>query len=1026
MPQFIQPAQAAALCVRFPRVPITQVAERQGSGKITLNKSGSSGTRVWQVPWFFYPAFCDWLLGRTAVNPVGKPQLFRPDVFSPCYPWLYCTEASVEGEDLLGVDLSLRAFYRRAIVTAKYQPLELNNSIHINSQMLTIPNTQFVFIGQNPYNLAGFQQVYGVEIVGKVTGGTFKLGFANDGNATFLAPAIGGGAGTAGPPPPPEEETVRVQLDAALARLSAATTDIDRSAAQTEVNALKSKLDQIRLLQVSPEIPHNASATTVRDALRAALGLTKATDQPGAVTVRGPEGKGGATGPWIVTLNIPQIKTLFARNNTLSNIGAGLYLSPAASGSNSGAQYRGIDFAQWWDMIKGAATLGTSNLYRLDWSGEFKSGEAHFKVTFTKDGKTYVNHGRGITLATAGMMDVFFSLRTALIEGNWGGGSPDIGDNTPIIERTEGAGVNDYGALHSDQSEFMSFPYRDGVPLPTDEVEDSGGRQRLRETRPFSQVCGGDPYHPLSLFLAYHRLPNGYTVSNIELVFTGGGSGGVGVSEPPTLKLTKYDPHHANRLDQNVGKVVPTGEITFQRHQVIATDLVYLLAVVGSVNMFTFMGFPPWTLLLSGIEAKQTRLPNGTPCFDMTFKFAFNPYTHQAIFRPATMRWEFVRGVLVSRVPETIFLPVNPLNPANSRAKINPKAAVKAWAMPDKKLPRVVPVVIDPKSGKPIKGGAGAGAVVGNLAGAAGAVAGGVGGGDDPPAVDLSGGPDAVAGGQTALAATNPAGYTLGDPGTLPAGEFDMFDPTADNAADVSGPSIRLGAPNSNNAVQNPAPAAPLDNPASQIQVPFGTQDATKVAGTTTDLLFQMDATAPADPNAANYSPPDVWNNFSNILGDLIAKSIGVPGAGQADADQKAAASGIEADLELARTEGAPYLSALDAGVAISAGAGGTGNLDVDLAMARIAHECGAKLAPCTREFLGLPPEAETPAGGEAGTLGIGVGGLLTDISTATKAAVGNAVNIGAGRSVQQMSTRVYDVGLIYPICDHTPILWMQ
>ncbi len=166
-------------CLRNPRTPMAQMGERAGSGKISLSKGGQSGTRVFVVPWYLYPVYLDRLLGRVSPNPNGFPQLFRPDVFSPEYPWLYCQEASVEGEDLLGVDGALRAFYRRAVITAKYMPMEQGNSVHINSQMLTIPGSRFVFVGQNPAAVFGAKQTVTVRIKGSPIGGSFKLRLAS-------------------------------------------------------------------------------------------------------------------------------------------------------------------------------------------------------------------------------------------------------------------------------------------------------------------------------------------------------------------------------------------------------------------------------------------------------------------------------------------------------------------------------------------------------------------------------------------------------------------------------------------------------------------------------------------------------------------------------------------------------------------------------------------------------------------------------------------------------------------------------
>ncbi len=961
MPQFVNPALAAALCVRFPHVPISQVAERQGSGKITLNKSGSSGTRIWQLPWFLYPAFCDWLLGRVAPKQ-ERPQINRPDVFSPCYPWLYCQEASVEGEDLLGVDRSLRAFYRRAIVTAKYQPLELNNSIHINSQMLTIPNTQFIFIGQSPTNLAGFQQVFGVEMVGRANGGTFQLGFANDaGAATFLVPPIGGAGAGAGPVAPPTP-----------------------GANVTKTTPIK----------------FNASAAEVRDAVRKSVLAADAapTFKPDAVVVTGPEGKVGATGPWIITLNIPEVKTICSFPEDLTAPAAGLYLNDAkVSIAFRLKEYLVAAYgpkpttsgADWWLATANNPAYGS--LMYLYWSGKYTGGSFRFKITF-EDGT--INHSNAVDVATCKPPHLMDALLSALVSRTRAAPEADQNKDMSTLEDGSPGHAQDFGGVYTDNSVFMELPYLDGADILPDDPDAPFDK---RYTSTMSQLATNDPYRPVVMAFSFQNLKS--RVATLELVWGGKAGSGEGLLQKPTLKVTKYDPYLANRLDQNVGKVVPMGEITIQRHQVIATDMVYLLAVVGSVNMFTFQGFPPWTLLLSGIEAKQTRLPNGTPCFDMTFKFAFNPYTHQAIFRPLYMRWEFVRGVLIARVPNSVAVPKNPLSDLNGRAKVNPKAVAKAWITP--KRPDVIPVAIDPRTGKPVAGGAG---------GIAGGAPGAAPGGGGPPVI--AGEPNPPGGGGGAVAASSNPDLASSDPGQM------AFSP--DMPLGDAGPAGGGGNQNPNPPAQGGG--ANTDYPGG-VQVPFGQVAANTVQNQTLNVVTRLSNPFPADPNSGNYNPADDWQSSSDTLGSMIAQSIGI-GKGTADDEQKAAASGIEADIEQGRIDGADFVSTYDNGVSVSSTSGGTGNMMYDLALARNAHECGATLAPCTREFLGLPPEDATAGAGALGDAGSDLVDIA--INAAVAGATANPSNVGASKSVAEMSTRVFDLGLIYPICDFTPILWMQ
>jgi hypothetical protein len=233
----------------------------------------------------------------------------------------------------------------------------------------------------------------------------------------------------------------------------------------------------------------------------------------------------------------------------------------------------------------------------------------------------------------------------------------------------------------------------------------------------------------------------------------------------------------------------------------------------------------------------------------------------------------------------------------------------------------------------------------------------------------------------------------------------------------------------------NPSPNSGLGAQQNgQVAVPFGQQPATNNEGALANVIAQLSAPLEEDPNSTTYRAADNWESQSNVLGDMIAKSIGC-GEGSANDDQRAAASGIEEDIEQGRLDGAPWIESLTA-VTITGTEGGTGNLEFDLALARNAHECGAKLAPATRAFLGLPPEPEdvatggplcgTPPGAAGANLGAAPGALV--VAPAGGAVGANdpskAANVGGANSVQLM--KVYDLGLIYPICDHTPILWMQ
>lgn len=102
-----------------------------------------------------------------------------------------------------------------------------------------------------------------------------------------------------------------------------------------------------------------------------------------------------------------------------------------------------------------------------------------------------------------------------------------------------------------------------------------------------------------------------------------------------------------NPVTVPVGKIIPLGEYTLERHFVLAPNFIQWVAMMGCTNAYYFLGFPPWTLLFSGVDGKRALLPNGSRCWDITLKFLFNPNGHNMIYRPEKGRFE----VVVSTTP---------------------------------------------------------------------------------------------------------------------------------------------------------------------------------------------------------------------------------------------------------------------------------------------------------------------------------------------------------------------------------------
>jgi hypothetical protein len=188
----------------------------------------------------------------------------------------------------------------------------------------------------------------------------------------------------------------------------------------------------------------------------------------------------------------------------------------------------------------------------------------------------------------------------------------------------------------------------------------------------------------------------------------------------------------------------------------------------------------------------------------------------------------------------------------------------------------------------------------------------------------------------------------------------------AASAAGQGGGEVLLGAP--------PPPQPPVDPPAGTAPVEpatlFGTlaPDGDLVrqilAGLVQPLAGGDVAREPTPPGQTPPPAPDPlagWEAAVNALGDLMSRSIGAANYGTANDDATALAKGREVDLVEAVATGALWVASLIGGVGGSPD-GGSGNPEYDAAMLRTAHRCGARLKPCAREQLGLPPETPDEA----------------------------------------------------------------
>ncbi len=593
-------------------IPTYPIVEEVGSGKLSISKGGMHGQRTYIVPWTYYPLHVDRMMGQVSPSDSGVPTIGRPEIFSPEYPWLYCQEVSVEGVSCLGVDRAGKARYESAKITAKYLPMEANNSIHINAQMLSIPGTSFSFVGTDPTNAVDRAAKINVTIR-RANGGTWRM------------------------------------------RLRSKDGD-------TEVQ--------------TPPIDYDAAPSDVAEALMATNTVT--TD--GDLRVGGPAG-----GPW--SLNF---------NTTING--------PIPSVDDSQLTYTPIDLADGTPTGVNYNLLGAGPVdyvFPGDLTGE--SGTTLPEVPPYSD-DAQGSEGVWTALTIAGAYRGTFQL------------SVTVGDaNDPTSQTTYTTADLDLEKLNTDTlrtavanalapAALLGTKEKAGgtagnqVVVIQDGVHYNGGPHFKYSKGAFLDFGGTEIATPVAVIVGIRSLKQqvvSVAVANANL-------------QPLKPEITAVLSPQAHQVNEQIGMVVANGEFTLQKHKVAALDVFYIMGVVGSVNMATFMGYPPWTLLLQGAEAKQTRLTNGTPAYDLNFKFAYNPHTFQALYRPGLNRWEFVRSTSADTLPNNIAL-APPLDSLTGRAPFNADAVLAAAGLPPG-APRIIDVPLLPGlDGQVGDGGTGAG-----------------------------------------------------------------------------------------------------------------------------------------------------------------------------------------------------------------------------------------------------------------------------------------------------------------------------
>lgn len=452
-------------------VPFPVISERPGSGTISFGKNGVSGSREWSVPWAlgdgtnYYVSFIQQLLGMTIAGPSGVPAITYPDSFSQDFPWLFCQECDVKGEDQAGIDLWGRIQYRRAVVAAKYMPFDMGESFSLSAQALSIK--------ENTY--------------------------------TFLGPFL-----TLTPPPAYEEELPKYVTK------------------RTEVKAFSADPFDPKLLifPVDEEV--------LDDSI-----------EPGT----------------------PSEAFLKKYNEWLNVIRARL-ASPGITD----------------DVFQGANAC--ISVYLDGWPA-YGTGVFHLSFDFPQ---AYGSITKGEHVTSPIHIDATLDdIKKAIIDAD----IPESAFTLTGVKLADGAfGINFRGALK-------------GVVIDAPEVVD----EVIGVT-----AEGAKPVHVI------------VTINELAMKGEIGGT-----------------------VEQPITKIIPMGEYSLERRQVLAPAFWKFITLLGTINAFFWLGFPPWTLMFSGMEGKRTVLPNGTRTWDLTFKFHFNPNTWNMIFRPKTGRWEVVAATGMSR-----------------------------------------------------------------------------------------------------------------------------------------------------------------------------------------------------------------------------------------------------------------------------------------------------------------------------------------------------------------------------------------
>jgi hypothetical protein len=85
---------------------------------------------------------------------------------------------------------------------------------------------------------------------------------------------------------------------------------------------------------------------------------------------------------------------------------------------------------------------------------------------------------------------------------------------------------------------------------------------------------------------------------------------------------------------QDISVIVPNGDISFCKRHVLCPPFFSIMKLLGRVNSLEFLGYPQYMVLFAGCDGKRAHLADGTPVWDLHFKFLLDPQQHARKFRP--------------------------------------------------------------------------------------------------------------------------------------------------------------------------------------------------------------------------------------------------------------------------------------------------------------------------------------------------------------------------------------------------------